>query len=123
MLSRKRANCLDRLVNKIKKKEQENPIINQFEERPEIVTKHENTKELQEILVQTCIDYINKHNLTDIDSVRLYVDGLIESAKEGKWLSSSDSYFGLFGIGHICLERKDGVVDKVPITYPIDEIF
>ena len=32
------------------------------------VTKKENICELQEILVQTCIDYINKHNLTDIYS-------------------------------------------------------
>ena len=122
-MSRKRSISLGKWVKEIKKKEKENPIINQFEEKPEIVTTHDNTKELQEILVQTCIDYIKKHNLTDIDTVRFNVDGLGESVKEGKWSSFSDSYLGLFGIGFDCLERKDGEINSVPITYYIDESF
>lgn len=123
MHNRKKQSNLVRLVKEIKKKEKENPIINQFEEKPEIVTTHENTKELQEILVQTCIDYIKKHNLTDIDSVRFNVDGLVESVKEGKWVSFSDSYICVYGIGFDCLERKNGEINKIPITYLIDEYY
>lgn len=62
------------------------------------VTKKENICDLQEILVQTCIDYINKHNLTDIYSVSFSVDSLQTSAKYKEWTPESDSYIAVCGI-------------------------
>ena len=62
------------------------------------VTKKENICDLQEILVQTCIDYINKHNLTDIYSVSFSVDSLQTSAKYKEWTPESDSYISVCGI-------------------------
>ena len=40
------------------------------------VTVTENIKELQEILVQTCIDYAKKNNLTDIYEIQFKVDDI-----------------------------------------------
>jgi hypothetical protein len=34
---------------------------------PNPITTSENINELHHILVQTCLDYMRKHNLTDID--------------------------------------------------------
>ena len=48
----------------------ENPIVEKLEDSPiPGITKQEHVEELQQILVQTCLDYINKHGLTDIYSV------------------------------------------------------
>lgn len=56
-------------------------------------------KQLQEILVQIVIDYIEKKGLTDIDSVRFNVDGLTDSAIEfGEWTPDMDSYIGVEGL-------------------------
>ena len=57
-----------------------------------------NVDELQEILVQTCIDYINANNLDDIDEVSFSVDSLGYSAKHGEWTPSTDSHIRVVGI-------------------------
>lgn len=63
------------------------------------VTTRDNIKELQEILVQTCIDYMKKHNLTDIDEINFSVNGLSgDSYREGKWMPSTDSSIEVIGI-------------------------
>ena len=63
------------------------------------ITTQDNIKELQEILVQTCIDYMKKHNLTDIDEINFYVNGLSgDSYREGKWMPSTDSHIEVIGI-------------------------
>lgn len=50
---------------------------------------------LQEKLVQTCIDFINKHKddeqVKQIEIVDFSVDGLQFSAKEGSWQPDTDS--------------------------------
>lgn len=61
-------------------------------------TTEKNVDELQEILVQTCIDYVNANNLNDIDEVSFSVDGLGESAKYGEWTLSTDSHIRVVGI-------------------------
>ena len=38
------------------------------------ITKKEHIKELQEVLIQATIDYINKYNLRDIDEVNISVN-------------------------------------------------
>lgn len=55
-------------------------------------------KQLQEILVQTVIDFINERNLTDIDAVCFSADGLSTSAKYGEWTCSTDSSISIEGL-------------------------
>lgn len=62
------------------------------------ITTEKNIDELQEILVQTCINYINENNLTDIYEVSFSADDLGESAKFGKWTPSTDSHIRVVGI-------------------------
>lgn len=63
------------------------------------VTNINNIKELQEILVQTIIDYIKEHNLSDIWSVSFSVDGLMHNAiKYGEWVPSIDSSISIEGL-------------------------
>ena len=63
------------------------------------VTTTNDIKELQERLVQTCIDFVKEKNLTDIDMVRFNVDGLTGNAIEfGEWVPAMDSYIGVEGL-------------------------
>lgn len=56
------------------------------------ITTKENINELHHILVQTCIDYMRKHNLTDIDEINFSADGLSGSSYEhGEWTPATDS--------------------------------
>lgn len=77
-------------------------------EKPEKKTKTEHIKELQEILVQTCIDYINKHGLTDIWGVHFQADNLGTSAKFGEWTPATDSSISVEGIGTHKFIRENG---------------
>ena len=75
------------------------------------VTSIEHIKELQEILVQTTIDYIKKHNLTDIWAVGFGVDGLLDAIEYGCWTPAMDSSIHVEGIqedgGKDFLVRKE----------------
>lgn len=62
------------------------------------ITTKENIKELQEILVQTVIDYAKQNNLTDIDEININMNGLTGSIFEGKWMPSTDSYIDVIGL-------------------------
>ena len=62
------------------------------------VTTINDIKELQQKLVQTCIDFIKEKNLTDIDAVRFNVDGLEDSIEFGEWTPGMDSYIGVEGL-------------------------
>lgn len=63
------------------------------------VTTHNDIKELQEKLVQTCIDFIKERNLTDIDEVSFSVDGLEKNAINcGQWVPAMDSYMSVVGL-------------------------
>ena len=77
-------------------------------EKPEEKTKTEHIKELQEILVQTCIDYINKHGLTDIWEVDFQADNLSASAKFGEWTPATDSSISVVGIRTHKFIRENG---------------
>ena len=74
------------------------------------VTKTEDIKELQQRLVQTCIDFIKERNLTDIDEVSFNVDGLERYAIEfGEWVAHMDSHISVYGIqetGSTYIDRK-----------------
>lgn len=59
---------------------------------------HEQTRQLQDILVQTCIDFINEHGLKDVDAVYFSADALQSSAKYNKWVPDTDSFLTLEGM-------------------------
>ena len=85
------------------------------------ITQKEHIMGLQEILVQTCLDYINKHGLTDIYSVSFNADELAYSAKQGKWHPATDSYIRVEGIRIENRRRKNGETIQIPDTYVIGE--
>ena len=59
---------------------------------------HEQTRELHDILVQTCIDFINENNLKDVDVVAFSADSLQESARYNEWTPATDSFLTLEGV-------------------------
>ena len=79
-----------------KKLKREWPFFD-YENYTNPATTIENVKELQQKMVQLCIDYINEYNLTDIEEVHFTADELQTSAKEGVWSPMTDSYIGLYG--------------------------
>lgn len=62
------------------------------------VTTTDDIKELQQRLVQTCIDFVRTRNLTDIDAVRFNVDGLEDAINFREWTPGMDSYIGVEGL-------------------------
>lgn len=69
-----------------------------LEKYKDAITTSENINELQHILVQTCLDYMRKHNLTDIDEIHFTADGLSNSYEYGEWTPATDSYLGVIGL-------------------------
>lgn len=111
-----------KIMEELKKKWDENPIVERLEDDPKPnITTIDHIKELQEILVQTCIDYINKNNLTDIYKVIFNADSLEESSRFGEWQPCTDSYIRVEGICHENYKRKNGEIIKMPYRYDIGE--
>ena len=65
------------------------------------VTTEDQLSELQDILVQVCINYININGLTDIDEITFSADSLQRSARFGKWVPATDSYIRAVGYEEI----------------------
>lgn len=80
------------------------------------ITTKKHIEELQRILVQTCLDYINKYGLRDIYAIRFSADNLGESARYGEWHPATDSHIDVEGI-----RIED--MEKVPTRYKIGESF
>ena len=56
-------------------------------------------KDLHELLVQTCVNFIKERNLTDIYEVNFGVDGLENDAIEfGEWTPGMDSSLSVIGL-------------------------
>ena len=79
------------------------------------VTTEDQLSELQDILVQVCINYININGLTDIDEITFSADSLQRSAHFGKWVPATDSYIRAVGYEEIndgknnyCVRKKIG---------------
>lgn len=72
------------------------------------VTTTDDIKELQQRLVQTCIDFVRTRNLTDIDAVRFNVDGLGDSIDFCEWTAGMDSYIGVEGLQEETFTGKSG---------------
>ena len=62
------------------------------------ITKETHLSELEEILVQVCINYIKENNLTDIDEIAFNADSLQQSARFGKWTPATDAYLRAVGL-------------------------
>ena len=75
---------------------------------------HEQTRQLHDILVQTCIDFINENGLKDVDEVSFSADSLQASAKFNEWTSSTDSYLEVDGIEYddTCKFKVRKFIDK-----------
>ena len=106
-------------LEKIREELKNNPIIRKYDENTPIKTTQEDIKKLQEILVQTVIDYARKHDLSDIDGIDFTADGLKESISNGQWVPCTDSAICVQGRKYQCLERKNGDVDKIPYRFII----
>ena len=59
---------------------------------------HEQTRQLHDILVQTCIDFINENGLKDVDEVHFNADSLQTSAKYDEWTPDTDSFLEVDGV-------------------------
>ena len=62
------------------------------------VTAIEHINELHHILVQTCLNYMRKNNLTDIDEINFSADWLSSSYEYGEWTSGTDSSLCVVGL-------------------------
>ena len=60
-------------------------------------TKIEDIKELQERMVQLCIDYLIEKGLDDIQEVRFSADMLQHSKEYGEWTPATDSFITVYG--------------------------
>lgn len=109
-------------MKELRQEWEENPIVEKLENDPiPGITTIEHIKGLQELLVQTCIDYINKNGLTDLYDVSFSADSLNESAKWGSWQPCTDSYIKVEGVGYENSRRKDGSILRMPYRYKIGE--
>lgn len=84
------------------------------------ITTLENINELHHILVQTCLDYMRKNNLTDIDEIQFSADGLSSSYKYGEWTPATDSYLGVVGLQ---IEENDNSKFNLPVRRLIGESY
>ena len=81
----------------------------------------EHVKQLQAVLIQACIDYINRYGLSDVWAISFRADSLNESAEAGCWQPATDSYIKLEGIRQETVTGKDGEQMQVRASYTIWE--
>ena len=62
------------------------------------ITTQEDAYNLQKKLIQTIIDFIKEHNLSDIEEVIFTADCLQSSVEFGSWCPATDSYLGVCGL-------------------------
>lgn len=61
-------------------------------------TTKEHINELHHILVQTCLNYMKEHELTDIDEISFNADGLSSSYEYNEWTPATDSSLTVVGL-------------------------
>ena len=85
------------------------------------ITTKENINELHHLLVQTCLDYMKKNNLTDIDEIHFSADGLSGSSYEaGEWTPATDSSIEVIGLEEeevlrVATATKPEKVIRIPV--------
>ena len=60
-------------------------------------TKKEDIKELQERMVQLCIDFLNERNLDDVEEIMFSADMLQFSREYNEWTPMTDSFIDVYG--------------------------
>jgi len=80
-------------------------------------TKQEHINELHHILVQTCLNYMKEHELTDIDEVSFNADGLSSSYEYNEWTPATDSSLTVVGL------QEESEEDKYIVRKIIGESF
>ena len=78
---------VERLSNKYPLDNYNNPITTQ-----------EHINELHRILVQTCLNYMREHELTDIDEISFSAEGLSSSYEYNEWTPATDSSLTVVGL-------------------------
>ena len=79
------------------------------------ITTKENINELHHLLVQTCLNYMREHKLTDIDEIHFSVDGLGGSYEYGEWTPATDSSIDVIGLEfEKCTSMSDGKEYEMP---------
>lgn len=61
-------------------------------------TKQSDIRDLHNLLVQTCINFIKERELFDINEVSFGVDGLEEGVEYGEWTPGVDSSISVVGL-------------------------
>ena len=74
------------------------PFREELDKMNNVQITHEQTRQLHDILVQTCIDFINENGLKDVDAVAFSADSLQESARWNEWTPATDSFLTLEGM-------------------------
>jgi di/tripeptidase len=61
------------------------------------VSTHKDIRDLQNVLVQAVIDFVNDRKLTDIEEVSFGMDNVQSSAEYGEWVPATDSSINAYG--------------------------
>lgn len=56
----------------------------------------EDLKDLQEKLVNTCVEFLKERDIFNVEEVHLTIDGMYDSIKFGYWTPSTDSYISAY---------------------------
>lgn len=76
----------------------EKSTTNPLDKYKDPITTQNHINELHRILVQTCLNYIKEHELTDIDEISFSADGLSGSYEYNEWMPATDSSLIVVGL-------------------------
>jgi hypothetical protein len=95
-------NTFGKLNDELKRKfifdSQRNIVDDSLPKHENPKTSEKDIKDLQEILVQDVIDFLNARGLQEVDTVSFHIDGLGDSLKHEQWTPSSDSSIRFEGL-------------------------
>lgn len=94
---------VEKLNAYIERLSKDNNLLDKYD-NPKTKQKHIN--ELHHILVQTCLNYMKEHELTDIDEVSFSADGLSSSYEYNEWTPATDSSLTVVGLQEESKEDK-----------------
>lgn len=78
------------------------------------VTTKSHVTDLHHLLVQTCLEFMKKHNLTDIEEVHFSADGLQDGLKYMEWTPGIDSSLDVIGYQN---DKDDGYPQRCRIGF------
>lgn len=81
----------------------------------------EDIKELQERLVQTCLDFIVEKNLQEVWGVEFNVYNLPDSVPSREWKSGTDSFIRLEAMGISKFQVNGKTISSLPMRVTLGE--